>query len=117
MRDIHRSLPDSSLGNEERCSARRQWECALLLVGALAAASFAPHPLVLPIISVLLVLAAVLAAGYAWLHSEGRAQGEFTRWDQAGILIFAGFTAALTGDSAEVMQFMETLMEPHPAGD
>jgi hypothetical protein len=95
----------------EKRSIRRQWECALLLAGALAAASFAPHPIVLPIVSAILIFAAALAGSYAWLRSEPRSPGEFTRWDQSGVLIFAGFVAALTGDSGEVIQFMESFAE------
>lgn len=97
--------------NAEKLGVRRQWECAVLLAMALAAGSFAPHPLVLPIVSALLVLCAFLAAGHAWLTGERRFASEFTRWDQAGLLMFAGFLAALTGDSAETMQFMETFAE------
>jgi hypothetical protein len=90
---------------------RRQWECAILLAGALAAASFAPHPIVLPIVSALLVLCGALAAGHAWFTAERRLASEFTRWDQAGVLVFAGIVAALTGDSAETLRFMESLAE------
>ena len=112
MRDVHERLQSQTLDRSEKRSLRRQWECAILLAGALAAASFAPHPIVLPIVSVVLVLSAGLAAGLAWLQAERRITGEFTRWDQAGILVFAGFVAALTGDSAEVLHFMESLAEP-----
>jgi hypothetical protein len=109
--DVHGSLRGSAFHHAERRSIRRQWECAMLLAGALAAASFAPHPIVLPIVSVVLVMSAALAASFAWLRAEGRPAGEFTRWDQAGILLVAGIVAALTGDSAEVLQFMESLSE------
>ena len=114
MRGIHGRLRSSAVDTAERRSVRRQWECATLLAGALAAASFAPHPIVLPIVSIVLVLSAALAAGYAWLRSERRMAGEFTHWDQAGILIFAGFVAALVGDSAEVVQFVEGFVEREP---
>jgi hypothetical protein len=72
---------------------------------------------VLPIVSVVLVIGAALAAGFAWLWAERCMAGEFTRWDQAGVLIFAGFVAALTGDSAETLQMMEALAEIPPARD
>jgi hypothetical protein len=100
-----------TLENAEKLGIRRQWECAILLAAALAAASFAPHPLILPIVSALLVLCALLAASHAWFTAERRLVGEFTRWDQAGLLMFAGFLAALTGDSAETMRFMEAFAE------
>jgi hypothetical protein len=106
MRQIS-GVRSAAAGKAERRSIRRQWECAILLSAALAAASFAPHPIVLPIVSVLLVLSAALAAGIAWFRSETRPAGEFARWDQAGILLLAGLAAALVGDSAEVVQFME----------
>jgi len=99
----------------ERRSARRQWECAFILAGALTAASFAPLAVVMPIVSVTLTMGAILAVGLAWLSAEHRAAAAFTRWDQAGVLLFAGFVAALTGDSAETLQMMETLagLPPH----
>jgi hypothetical protein len=117
MRDNHGALHSQTLENAEKRSVRRQWECAVLVAAALAAASFAPHPIVLPIVSVVLMLLAASAAGYAWARSEGRHAGEFTRWDQAGILAFAGFVAALTGDSAEVLQFMESFSGPRLASE
>ena len=115
MRQTLGHAQSAALNLAEKRSTRRQWECALLLAGALAAASFAPHAIVLPIVSVALVTGALLAVGLAWLASERRAAGEFTRWDQAGVLIFAGFVAALTGDSGEALQMMEALAEmPSP---
>jgi hypothetical protein len=108
-------VQSAAIGLAEKRSIRRQWECALLLAGALAAASFAPHAIVLPIVSAVLVIGAFFAVGLAWLGSESRAAGEFTRWDQAGVLMFAGFVAALTGDSAETLQMMETLSGLPPA--
>jgi hypothetical protein len=117
MRDTRHPLRSAIADTSERRSLRRQWECAILLSGALAAASFAPHPIVLPVVSVLLIAAAGFAAGYAWLRTEARAAREFTRWDQAGILVFAGFAAALTGDSADVLHFIETLGEQRIASE
>jgi hypothetical protein len=117
MRELGERLGDPKQASAERRSIARQWECAILLAGALAAASFAPHPLVLPIASVLLVLCASFAAGYAWLRAEWREAGAFTRWDQAGILMIAGFVAALTGDSADAVQFMEAWLEPRVASE
>jgi hypothetical protein len=111
MAESYSRAPVKTLENAEKFGIRRQWECAVLLAAALAAGSFAPHPLVLPIVSVLLVLCAFLAATRAWLTGERRLASEFTRWDQAGLLMFAGFLAALTGDSAETMRFMETFAE------
>jgi hypothetical protein len=117
MRDIYSHPRSATLDSSERRSLRRQWECAILLTGALAVASFAPHPIVLPIVSVVLIGVAAVLSGYAWLRAERRLAGEFGRWDQAGILVFAGFAAALTGDSAEVVQFLETLAEPRIASE
>ena len=117
MRETHEALRSRTVETAAKRSIRRQWECAVLLSGALAAASFAPHPIVLPIVSVLLMLLAGCAAFYAWARSEGHPAEEFTRWDQAGILAFAGFVAALTGDSAEVMQFMESFTGPRVASE
>ncbi len=117
MREIYGRLRTWASDGPERRSIRRQWECAILLAGGLAAASFAPHPIVMPIVSLCLVLAAFLLAGYAWLRTESRIPGEFTRWDQAGVLMLAGFVAALTGDSADALQFMESFFEPRLASE
>jgi hypothetical protein len=117
MRGIYGRLKTATLASAEQRSVRRQWECTILLAGALAAASFAPHPLVPPIVSVLLVLCACFVAGSAWLRSERRDASTFTRWDQAGILMIAGFVAALTGDSADVLEFMEGWLERRIASE
>jgi hypothetical protein len=74
MRDSHRRLRSVTAGTDERRSMRRQWECAILLSGALAVASFAPHPIVLPIVSVVLIVAAAIASGYAWFRAEPHRQ-------------------------------------------
>ena len=117
MRELGERIGEATQARAERRSIARQREGAILLAGALAAASFAPHPLVLPIVSVLLVLCAGFVAGCAWLRSERRETSAFTRWDQAGILMIAGFVAALTGDSADVLEFMEGWLEKRIASE
>ena len=39
----------------------------------------------------------------------------FTRWDQAGLFVFAGFAAALIGDSTETLGFIEAFVNQSPA--
>ena len=86
-----------ALDHEERRSARRPCLTACLLAGVLAAASFVPLPVVLPVVSVILVLSGYAIAAYSWFRSERRDTGGFTRWDHAGLVVFAGFIAALIG--------------------
>ena len=48
-------------------------------------------------VSVILVLSGYAIAAYSWFRSERRDTGGFTRWDHAGLVVFAGFIAALIG--------------------
>ena len=110
MRDVFQRVQSSALDQEAKRSARRPWLSGCLLAGALAAASFAPLPLVLPVVSVILVLSGCVIAGYSYFRSERRDAGRFTRWDQAGLFMFAGFIAALICDSNEALTFIETFV-------
>ena len=115
MREVSERGRSSALDHEEKRSARRPWLTACLLAGVLAAASFAPLPVVLPVASVILVLSGSAIAAYSWFRSERRDVGGFTRWDQAGMFVFAGFIAALIGDSAETLSFIEAFVNQSPA--
>ncbi|WP_088345676.1 MULTISPECIES: hypothetical protein [Rhodomicrobium] len=115
MRQASRNLRSSSYDEVARRSARQQWQSAVVLAGALAAASFVPHPIVLPLTSVILVAAGCAVAAFAWVRAEKREADQFTRWDQAGIFVFAGFLAALTADSAEALSFIEAFADRSPA--
>ena len=111
MRDVSERARSSALDHEEKRGARRPWLTACLLAGALAAASFAPLPVVLPVASVVLVLSGCAIAAYSWFRSERRDVAGFTRWDQAGLFVLAGFAAALIGDSAETLSFIEAFVD------
>ena len=117
MREVSQRVRSSALDHGERRSARRPWLSACLLAGALAVASFAPLPIVLPLVSVILVLSGFIVGAYAWFNSERRAAGIFTCWDQAGLFVFAGFVAALMGDSAETLNFIETFTQRPSANE
>jgi hypothetical protein len=111
MREASERARSSTLDHEAQRSARRPWLTACLLAGALAAASFAPLPVVLPVASVVLVLSGCAIAAYSWFRSERRDVAGFTRWDQAGLFVLAGFAAALIGDSAETLSFIEAFVD------
>jgi hypothetical protein len=108
MREVSQRVQSGALEQEEKRSARRPWLSGCLLAGTLAAASFAPLPVVLPVVSVILVLSGCGIAAYSWFRSERRDTGVFTCWDQAGLFMFAGFVAALICDSTEALTFIET---------
>jgi hypothetical protein len=115
MREVSERIRSSALDHEDKRSARRPWLSGCLLAGALAVSSLAPLPVVLPIASVILVLSGCIVSGYAWFKSERRDTDGFTRWDQAGLFMFAGFVAALTCDSTEALSFIEAFVD-RPAG-
>jgi hypothetical protein len=116
MRQVFDKARSSTLDREERQSARRPWLSGCLLAGALAISSFAPLPLVLPVVSVILVMSGCVIAAYAWFKSEPRATSVFSCWDQAGLFMFAGFIAALICDSTEALNFIEAFAD-RPARD
>jgi hypothetical protein len=115
MREVSERVRSSALDHEEKRIARRPWLTSCLLAGVLAVASFAPLPVVLPLVSIILILSGCAIAAYSWLRSERRDMGGFTRWDQAGLFVFAGFIAALIGDSAETLSFIEAFVDRSPA--
>jgi hypothetical protein len=56
------------------------------------------HPLVLPLLSVILVSASLLMAGAVVLRRRGTAMPLVERLHLAGLVMFFGFAAAIMGD-------------------
>jgi hypothetical protein len=115
MREVSQRVQRSALDLEEKHEGERS-PClsGCLLAGVLAAASFAPLPVVLPVVSVILVQSGCVIATYSWFRSERRDASVFTCWDQAGLFMFAGFIAALICDSTEALNFIETFANRPP---
>jgi len=84
---------------------------AVAVVGTLATGTIAwtaPSPLVLPIISVMAVIAAATAAAIAWLTAQRLIAAGVTYWDIAGALTFIGIFAALLSDAGQVLPLLES---------
>lgn len=80
---------------------------------ALCAVTFAAwvnsNPLVLPLLSVILVVAAlVVAAVVAWRH-RGSGRGLIGRMHLAGLIMFFGFAASIMGDPDLAVKSLDAL--------
>jgi hypothetical protein len=71
---------------------------ALLGVTALT-----PPPLILPVISLVCLTIAAIAALFAWQTSASRRSATITTWDIAGALAFIGFAAAMLSKPENVV--------------
>jgi hypothetical protein len=83
---------------------------ALITAGALGAlASHLPPPLVLPVVSLILLTAAIAAALLAHLRParDPKLPGY---WDVSGALTFAGISAALLSEPEAVLPLLEAAM-------
>jgi ABC-type Fe3+-siderophore transport system permease subunit len=56
------------------------------------------HPLVLPLLSIILVAASIMIAGFAAWRHRGETTPVTERLHMAGLVIFFGFVAAIMGD-------------------
>jgi 4-hydroxybenzoate polyprenyltransferase len=84
------------------------WLLCSVLIGTagLACAATLPPGVILPIMTVLLVLAAAGAALVAWLVSAPRRGAGLTHWDVAGLFAFLAAAAAIVGDPQEALRFL-----------
>ena len=85
----------------------REIDTALKFVAAVAVASFSPLPLFLPVLSMMLLIIGFGTAGSALWRRETRESPLFTRWDEAGLLVFAGFAAAIVCDPIDVLRYLD----------
>jgi len=92
-----------------------RWQCApalpilFLLTIAVAALHLwlLPWPLVLPVLSSVLVIGAMVVAVFAWFRPVDRGQG-IDYWDVSGALVLIGCCAAMLSDPEEVFLFIES---------
>ena len=79
---------------------------AIIALSVLVAWQF-PEPLRLIMLGSLLVAVGFGSAIVALLRREPRDAPHISLWDQAGILVFLGFAAALLSDSAEWIAYLD----------
>jgi hypothetical protein len=95
---------------------------AMALSACLGATAFVlaawtlPGPLVLPVFSVLAILAAGVLAVVAWTGPRPRPAARLTYWDIAGALTFIGVCAALLSDPEQALPLMEMRRGEQPVG-
>ena len=68
-----------------------------------------PHPLVLPLLSVILVVAGFIAAGWVWYRSRGAEGDRLARLSTPGVILFFGFAAAMLGDPDPAVQSLQQM--------
>lgn len=80
------------------------------LAMALVAALLAPSPVRLIVLSVLLLAVGFGSALVAYLRGDQHDAHRFTLWDQAGLLVFVGFAAAILADDTSWVPYVEQLI-------
>jgi hypothetical protein len=71
-------------------------------------AVFVPRPLVLPVVSLVALAAAGLAALLAWLIRAKQRTNTITTWDVAGACALIGCAAAMLSDPENVLNLLGT---------
>jgi ABC-type Na+ efflux pump permease subunit len=66
-----------------------------------------PRPIVLPMLCVLALAGAALAAVFAWLRNAQRYSDRVTPWDVAGALALIGFAAGAVSEPDQVLLLFE----------
>jgi hypothetical protein len=79
----------------------------LLLLSALL-----PRPLVLPVLCLIALAGATIAALLAWGRGAVRNSRQVTAWDVAGALAFIGFAAAMLSNPEQVIYLTEAATTP-----
>lgn len=87
----------------------REIDIAIKFVVAVAVASFSPLPLFLPVLSMMLLIIGFGTAGSALLRGDTRESPLVTRWDEAGLLVFAGFAAVIVCDPTDALRYLDQL--------
>lgn len=82
---------------------------AIALTSILAFAWLHPHPLVLPLLSIILVAASLVVAGVIWLRNRGKQGSIIEKLHLAGLILFFGFAAAIMGDPDPAVKSLDAL--------
>jgi hypothetical protein len=85
----------------------REIDTVLKFAAAAAVASMCPLPLLLPVLSMMLLAIGFWTAGGALLRGDPRQSATYTRWDESGLLVFAGFAAAIISDPMDAWRYFE----------
>lgn len=70
-----------------------------------------PAPLLLPLFSIVAVIAAFSIAFFAWIRAAARRTEHVNAWDISGALLFVGFAAALLSNPESALAFFEQANE------
>ena len=77
---------------------------------ALIAAFLAPAPVRLIVLSIILLAAGFGSAIVAYLRGDQHDAHRFTLWDQAGLLVFIGFAAAILADDTSWVPYVNQMI-------
>lgn len=81
----------------------------IALTSILAFGWFHPHPLVLPLLSIILVAAAFAVSGCIWLRERTSAGSLSEKLHLPALILFFGFAAAIIGDPDPAVKSLEAL--------
>ena len=96
--------------HENRWSGHwREIDTTLKFAVAVALASFSPQPLFLPVLSLMLLIIGFWTAGASLWRGEVRDVPRYTRWDEAGLLVFVGFAAAIVCEPMDAVRYLDQL--------
>lgn len=82
---------------------------ATALIGVTALALMHPHPLVLPLLSILLVTGGMIAAAIQTMRYRNTAASLIDKLKVPGLILFFGFAAAMLGDPDPAVQSLQKL--------
>lgn len=102
----YETLNDRSHGSEEEPGIGI---AAVALTFVTATAWLHSHPLVLPLLSILLVGAAIVIAAFVAWRDRRLATPRSDRFHLAGLVIFFGFAAAIMGDPDPAVRSLESM--------
>ena len=82
---------------------------AITLTSILAFAWVHPHPLVLPLLSIILVAASLTLSGVIWLRNRAATGSIVEKLHLAGLILFFGFAAAIMGDPDPAVKSLDAV--------
>ncbi len=96
---MNSKLPRMPAIEAERINRWISGETVLVIACAVLIASLFPAPLFMIMFSVILLIPGFGIALVSYIQREPREVAVLTHWDQAGILVFLGFAAALLSEA------------------
>ncbi len=80
---------------------------AALVSPVLVIALLAPSPMILPVFSIMALVAAAAIGVLAWYVGAPGQSDRLTIWDVSGVCLFLGFAAGMLSDPMQVVQFFD----------